>query len=53
MHIYPELEKGWTGYEQLAKSQCTSVKGAEIEILSYVRGYHLYKDRWAAAVGKL
>ena len=31
--IYPDLDKGWTSYEQC--------------------GYHVHKDRWAAAVGVL
>ena len=53
VHIYPGLENGWTGYEQLAGSWYASTKRAEIEVLSCVRGYHVYKDRWAAAVGEL
>ena len=53
MRVYPDLEKGWTGYEQRTGSQYTSTKGVEIEVLSCVRGYHMYKDRWAAAVGEL
>ena len=51
--VYPGLENSWTGYEQLAGSRYASTKSAEIEVLSCMRGYHVYKDRWAAAVGKL
>ena len=39
-----------TGYEQRAGSR---YKSAEIQVLSCVRGYHVCKDRWAAAVGEL
>ena len=48
-----QIRKGWNGYEQRAGSQCTSTKSAEIEVLSCVCGYHVYKNRWAAAVGEL
>ena len=47
------LENSWTRYEQLAGSQYASTERAEIEVLSCVRGYHVYKDRWAVAVGEL
>ena len=53
VRVYPDLEKGWTGYEQRAGSRYASTKSAEIEVLSCMRGYHVYKDRWAAAVGEL
>ena len=53
MCVYPDLGKGWTGYKQQARSQYASTKSAEIEVLSWVSGYHVYKDRWAAAVGEL
>ena len=52
MHVYPGLENGWTGYEQLTGSQYAATKRAEVEV-SRVRGYHVYKDRQAAAVGEL
>ena len=51
--VYPGLENGWTGYEQLAGSRYASTKRAKIKVLSCVFGYHVYKDRWAAAVGEL
>ena len=53
MRVYSGLGNGWTGYEQLAGSRYiyASTKRAEIELLSCVRGYPVYKDRWAAAVG--
>ena len=53
VRVYPGLENGWTGYEQPAGSQYTSTKRAEIEGLSCMRAYHMYKNRWAAAVGEL
>ena len=34
-------------------SRYTSIMSAETEVASCVRGYHVYKDRWAAAVGEL
>ena len=43
--IYPGLENGWIGYEQLAGSRYASTKRAELELLSCMRGYHVYKDR--------
>ena len=49
----PGLQNGWTRYEQLEGSWCASIKRAEIEVLSCVRGYHVYKDRQAAADGDL
>ena len=45
VHIYPGLENGWTGYKKLAGSQYASTKRPEIEVLSCMRGYHVYKDR--------
>ena len=47
VRVYPGLENGWTGYEQLEESRYASIKRAEIhvEVLSFVRGYHVYKDR--------
>ena len=45
VRAYPGLENGWTGYEQLAGSPFTSTKRAEIEVLSCLRVYHVYKDR--------
>ena len=51
--VYPSLENGWTGYEQLAGSQYSSTKRAEIEILSCMCGYHVYKARQEAAVREL
>ena len=51
--VYPGLENGWTRYEQLAGSQYASTKKDEIEVLSCVRGYRVYKNRWPAAVGQL
>ena len=45
--------RSWTGYEQQAGSQYASTKSTEIEVLSCVHGCHVYKDRWAAAVGEL
>ena len=45
--------KSWTGYEQQAGSWYASTKSDEIEVLSCVRSFHVYKDRWAAAVGEL
>ena len=53
MRIYPDLEKGWTGYEQRVGSLYASNKSAEIEVLSCVLGYHVYKYRWAVAIGEL
>ena len=47
------FSNGWTGYEQLAGSRYSSSKRAEIEVLGCMRGYHVYKDREAAAVGEL
>ena len=43
--VYPGLENSLTEYEQLAGSRYASTKGAEIEVLSCVRGDHVYKDR--------
>ena len=45
VRVYPGLENGWTGYEQLVGSLYASIKRAEIEVLSCLRGYHVYKDR--------
>ena len=45
VHIHPGLEKGWAGYRQLAGSWYASTKRAEIEVLSCMRGYYVYKDR--------
>ena len=53
VHVHPGLENGWTGYEQLGGSCYAFTKRAEIEVLSCVRGYHVYKERWVAAVGEL
>ena len=36
--VHPGLENGWTGYEQLEGSRYASIKRAEIEVLSCVRG---------------
>ena len=41
--VYRGSENGWTGYEQLAGSRYTFTKRAEKEVLSCVRGYHMYK----------
>ena len=51
--IYPGLENGWTGYEQLAESQYTTTKGAEIQVLSFVGVNHVNRDKQAADVGEL
>ena len=51
--VYPDLGKASTGYEQRAGSRYASTKSAEIEVLSCMRGYHVYNDRWAATVGEL
>ena len=40
VRVYPGLENGWTGYEQLAGSWYASTKRAKIEVLSCVCGYH-------------
>ena len=53
MRVYPDLEKGSTGYEQRVGSRYASTKSAEIEVLSCIRGYHVHKNRWAVAVGEL
>ena len=53
MRIYPGLDNGWTGYKKLAGSRYASTKRAEIEVLDCVRGYYLYKDKEAVAVGEL
>ena len=34
-------------------SRDASIISAETAVPSCVRGYHVYKDRWAAAVGEL
>ena len=49
------FRKSWTGYEQRAGSWYASTKSAEIliEVLRCMRGYHMYKNRWEAAVGEL
>ena len=47
------FRKGWTGYEQRAGSRYAFTNSVELEVLSCVRGYHMCKDRWAAAVGEL
>ena len=36
VHVYPGLENGWIGYEQLAGSWYASTKRAEIEALTCV-----------------
>ena len=43
-------EHNTTRYEQRAGSR---YKSAELQVLSCVRGYHVCKDRWTAAVGEL
>ena len=53
VRVYPALEKGRTGYEQRAGSWYASTKSADIEVVSCMCGYHVYNDRWAAAVGEL
>ena len=53
VRFYSGLENGWTGYKQLAGSRYASTKRAKIEVLSCMCGYHVYKYRWAAAVGQL
>ena len=53
MRVYPDLEKGWTRCKQRVGSRYASTKSAEIEVLSCMLGYHVYKDRWAAAIGEL
>ena len=55
VRVYPNLEKGWTGYKQRVGSRYASIKSAEIEVLtcSCVLGYHVYKDVWGAAIGEL
>ena len=45
--------KGWRGYEQRAGSRYVSIMSSEKEVPSCVRGYHVYKDIWAAAVEEL
>ena len=45
VRVYPGLENRWSGYEQLAESQYAFTKRAEIQVLSCVCGYHVYKDR--------
>ena len=34
-------------------SRYASIMSAETEVPSCMRGYHVYKDRWAVAVGEL
>ena len=46
-------ETGGGDKEQPAVSRYASTMNAEMEILSCVRGYHVYLDIWAAAVGEL
>ena len=46
-------ETGGGDKEQPAGSRYASTMSAEMEIPSCVRGYHVYKDIWAAAVGEL
>ena len=53
VHVYPDLERGWTGYEQREGSRYVSTTSAEIEVVSCMLCYHAYKDRWAAAVEEL
>ena len=53
VRVYPGFGNGWTGYEQLEGSLYASTKRAEIETLSCMRCYHVYNDRWVAAVGQL
>ena len=43
VRVYPGSKNSWSRYEQLAGSQYASTKRAEKEILSCVRGYHMYK----------
>ena len=42
--VYPGLENGWTAYKQLVESRYASTKRAEVEVLSCVRGFHVYTD---------
>ena len=53
VRVYPGLENDWIGYEQLAGSRYVSTKRAELEVICCLRGCHVYKDRWAAAVEEL
>ena len=46
-------ETGGGDKEQPAGSRYASTMNAEMEIPSCVRGYHVYKDIWAAVVGEL
>ena len=46
-------ETGGGDKEQPAGSRYASTMSAEMEIPICVRGYHVYKDIWAAAVGEL
>ena len=46
-------ETGGGDKEQSAGSRYASTMSAEMEIPSCVRGYHVYKDIWVAAVGEL
>ena len=55
-YIYRVLilkETGGEDKEQPAGSRYASTMCAEMEIPSCVRGYHVYKDIWAAAVREL
>ena len=52
--IYPGLENGWIGYEQLAGSRYTSTKRAEMRYLAACVAIMCTKiDRQIAAVGEL
>ena len=56
IYIYRILilkETGGGDKEQPAGSRYASSMSAEMEIPSCVRGYHVYKDIWAADVGEL
>ena len=41
MHVYPGLENGWTGYEQLVGSRYAFTKRAEVQV-SCMRAYHVF-----------
>ena len=56
IYIYRILilkETGGGDKEQPAGSRYASTMSTEMEIPSCVRGYHVYKDIWAAAVREL
>ena len=56
-HIYTRIlilkETSGGDKEQPAGSRYASTMNPEMEIPSCMRGYHVYKDIWAAAVGEL